>query len=62
VSGQEKTLVVAWASSNKKCDHDWEYAGSAWQQPAEDYPDAQCDFTGFLEHCTRCGELWQVPA
>lgn len=46
----------------EECDHDFEYAGSAWQQPAEEYPDAQCNFSGYIEKCVKCGEIWQVPA
>jgi hypothetical protein len=44
------------------CEHDWQYAGSAWQKPADDYPLAQCDFTGFLEECVECGAIRQIPA
>jgi hypothetical protein len=32
------------------CDHDYEY----WEDPDHEY-------TGYLERCTKCGDIIQIP-
>jgi hypothetical protein len=53
-----------WQGSKNPCreTHDWRYAGSAYQQPQDEYPLAQIDFSGFIEECSRCGVVRQIPA
>lgn len=35
----------------RRCDHDWQY----------DHEESQGPWTGYIESCTKCGAICQVP-
>ncbi len=35
----------------RRCDHDWQY----------DHEESQGPWTGYMERCSKCGALSQVP-
>lgn len=37
--------------SRPKCDHDWQY----------DHEESQVPYSGYIERCSKCGALSQVP-